>query len=270
MATIKLGELLIKANVLQESQLKSALAEQQKWGGKLGEILVRMSLVTEDILVRALSKQMAIPAAPLDSIQGIPPHVKAKVPASTARDYFALPIQLRDEGKTLVVAMADPQNVEQIDSLRAVSKCRIVPQLAGRTALARAVARFYEGEADLSDFEGSFKVVDSQGRTVVKSLKELERQGAGPGAAPPPAAAPPRPAPPVAVSPTTAPRPGPPVASAPPPAAPSGAGGGSPSEMLKQLEDVQRKEVAAIKAMVELLIERGVFTREEYLAKVKR
>jgi len=40
--------------------------------------------------------------------------------------------------------------------------------------------------------------------------------------------------------------------------------------MLRTLEDVQRREVAAIKAMVELLIEKGVFSREEYLAKVKR
>ena len=46
MANIKLGDLLVKANVLNESQLKSALAEQQKWGGKLGEILVSRVTVT--------------------------------------------------------------------------------------------------------------------------------------------------------------------------------------------------------------------------------
>jgi hypothetical protein len=51
---------------------------------------------------------------------------------------------------------------------------------------------------------------------------------------------------------------------------PAGAGGGNPSELLKAVEEVQRKEVAALKAMVELLIEKGVFSREEYLAKVKR
>ncbi|MFP2913622.1 hypothetical protein ACLESD_53275, partial [Pyxidicoccus sp. 3LFB2] len=45
---------------------------------------------------------------------------------------------------------------------------------------------------------------------------------------------------------------------------------GSPAELLRSVEDVQRKEVAALKAMVELLIEKGVFSREEYLAKVKR
>lgn len=41
-------------------------------------------------------------------------------------------------------------------------------------------------------------------------------------------------------------------------------------DLVKGLEEVQRKEVVALKAMVELLIEKRVFTRDEYLAKVKR
>jgi hypothetical protein len=273
MATIKLGELLIKANVLQESQLKAALAEQQKWGGKLGEILVRMSLVTEEILVKALSKQLGVQAAPLDSIQGIAPHVKSKVPRDMARDLGVIPLQLREEGKALLVAMVDPQNVQQLDTLRAITKLRILPQLVGRTALARAFARFYEGEADLSDFEGSFKVVDAQGRTVVKSLKELEEKRAEDPFQSAPA---PPPGPPPAPIPAAFTRPGPPVGATPGVAAPRGSSGmqpalgGSTSDMLRSIEDVQRREVAALKAMVELLIEKGVFSREEYLAKVKR
>ena len=250
MAQIKLGELLIKANVLQESQLKAALAEQAKWGGKLGEILVRMNLVSEDILVRALSKQLAIPAVNLDAVKEIPPHVLNKVPLQTARDFAVLPLQLRDDSKTLVVAIADPLNVRQLDELRAVTKCRIVPNVAGRTAIARAMARFYEDQGELADADTNFKVVDAQGRTVVKNLKDVA-----------PAAAAPAPAP------TPAPAPMPPAASR---ETPSVRGGGSPVDLLRSVEEVQRKEVAALKAMVELLIEKGVFTRDEYLAKVKR
>lgn len=252
MAQIKLGELLIKANVLQEGQLKAALAEQAKWGGKLGEILVRMNLVSEDILVRALSKQLAIPAVNLDALKDIPKHVLNRVPVQTARDFALLPMQLRDDGKTLVVAIADPLNVRQLDELRAITKCRIVPNVAGRTAIARAMARFYEESGELEDADTNFKVVDSHGRTVVRSMKE-------PAAAPAPAPAP-APPPPAAV---------PPMASRS--NVPSvGGGGGSPVELLRSVEEVQRKEVAALKAMVELLIEKGVFSREEYLAKVKR
>jgi hypothetical protein len=249
MAQIKLGELLIKANVLQESQLKAALAEQAKWGGKLGEILVRMSLVSEDILVRALSKQLNIPAVNLDAVQNLPAHVRAKIPAQTARDFAVLPLQLRDDGKTLVVAVADPLNVRHLDELRAITKCRIVPNVAGRTSIARAYGRLYDGAAELGEADTNFKVLDAQGRTVVKDMRP---EGAAQQGVPRPApAAPARPS------------------SGAIPSVRSGAAG-NPSELLKTVEEVQRKEVAALKAMVELLIEKGVFTREEYLAKVKR
>ena len=259
MAQIKLGELLIKANVLQESQLKAALAEQAKWGGKLGEILVRMNLVSEDILVRALSKQLAIPAVNLDAVKEIPPHVLNRVPVQTARDFSVLPLQMRDDGKTLVVAIADPLNVRQLDELRGVTKCRIVPNVAGRTAIARAMARFYEETAELGEADTNFKVVDSQGRTVVKHMSDV------PGAAAAAAAAAPPPPPPAPAT-TAAPR------GALSREIPTARGGvnASPVELLRSVEEVQRKEVAALKAMVELLIEKGVFSREEYLAKVKR
>jgi hypothetical protein len=250
MAQIKLGELLIKANVLQESQLKAALSEQAKWGGKLGEILVRMSMVSEDILVRALSKQLNIPAVNLDAVQSLPAHVRAKIPAQTARDFAVLPLQLRDDGKTLVVAVADPLNVRHLDELRAITKCRIVPNVAGRTSIARAYARLYDGAAELGEADTNFKVLDAQGRTVVKDMRP---DGAGAQQAAP------RPAAPAA--------PARPSSGAIPSVRP---GAGNPSELLKTVEEVQRKEVAALKAMVELLIEKGVFTREEYLAKVKR
>lgn len=255
MASIRLGDLLVKAKVITESQLKAALGEQQRWGGKLGEILVRMNILSEDMLVKALSKQLAMPAVNLETVQGIPPHVRSKVPADVARDLVALPLQLRDEGKTLLVAMAEPQNIKQLDTLRSVSRCRIVPQLAGRQAIARAFTRFYEGEAEVSsDVEGSFKMIDAQGNTVIKSTEEIAKR---------------REAERRATNPQT------PVAAAKPRAVslaelPASLTGRSPSELLRAIEDAQRKEVAALKGMVELLIEKGVFTREEYLAKVRR
>ncbi|GMU61109.1 MAG: hypothetical protein AMXMBFR34_28720 [Myxococcaceae bacterium] len=254
MPSIRLGDLLVKARVITESQLKAALNEQQRWGGKLGEILVRMNILTEEMLVKALSKQLNVPAVNLETVQGIAPHVRSRVPADVARDLVALPLQLREEGKTLVVAMAEPQNIKHLDTLRSVSRCKIIPQLAGRQTIARAFSRFYEGEAEVEgDVESSFKLVDAQGNTVIKSAEDLakkrdaERRAsvANLPAAPPPQRVPPVPE-------------------------PSALTGRSPSEMLRAIEDAQRKEVAALKGMVELLIEKGVFTREEYLAKVRR
>ncbi|MCA2980621.1 MAG: general secretion pathway protein GspE [Myxococcaceae bacterium] len=251
MPSIRLGDLLVKANVVSESQLKTALGEQQKWGGRLGEILVRMNLVTEDMLVRALSKQLNVPSVNLEAVREVPAKVRARVPVDIARDLNALPLQLRDDDQTLVVAMTDPQQPRHLELLRTVSRCRVVPQLAGRQALARAFTRIYDDRADLGeDVEGSFKLVDAQGHTIVKNAAELERRrSTGPAA---------------------------PDARAPPPASAEGAVGAAlppgraPGELLKALEAAQQREVSALKAMVELLIAKGVFTREEYLAKVRR
>ena len=247
MAQIKLGELLVRANVLQESQLQTALAEQQRWGGKLGEILVRMGLLSEDLLIKALSKQLNLPIANLDAIQGLPPQVKQRIPPATVRDMGVMPLMLKDEGRTLVVVMADPLNVQMQDDLRALTRCRIQVQLAGRTALQRAYARFYgTGANALSPSDGDFKVMDAQGRTLVKVDKEVQqvqRAAAQREQNAPPAVR----------------RMTPPVAPAP-----------SPADLLLLVEETQRKEVAALKAMVELMIEKGVFTRDEYLSKVKR
>jgi len=246
---IKLGELLVRANVVTDGQLKAALSEQQKWGGKLGEILVRMSFCTEDIIVKALSKQMAIPRADLETVLAPPESVLRKVPVEMSRDLNVVPLQLKDDGKTLVVAIADPANIGFLDTLRARTGCKIVAMIAGTTALNKARGRFYYGEEELDPgAEPGFKLTDSQGRTLVKDISNLK---------PPPGRTP---APPVAAAPPPPARPAPPTS---PPAQ-------SPAELLSAIEAVQRKEVSALKAMVELLIEKGVFTREEYLARVKR
>ncbi len=256
MVPIRLGDLLVKAKVINESQLQAALIEQQKWGGKLGELLVRMNFLTEDMLVKALSKQTSVPAVNLEAIVAIPPQVRSKIPMDVARDLVALPLQLRDDGKTLVVAMAEPQNIKQLDTLRAVSRCRISPQFAGRQAIARAFGRFYESKpSSEGDVESSFRLINAQGLTLVKpteNIKPGDRYPFTPGTPPV------RSSPPVGRAPLPQAEPVELFSSKP------------PSEMVRAIEEAQRKEVNALKAMVELLIEKRVFTREEYLAKVKR
>ena len=264
--TIKLGALLVKTNLLTETQLAGALAEQKRWGGKLGEILVRMNVITEDLLVRALAKQLNIPAANVDGVKSIEPHVLAKIPPDVARDLTVLPLQLLEEGKTLVVAMSEPQNLAHIDTLRSITRCKIIAQIAGSSAISRAFARLFDTSADVSDGDGPYKFVDAQGNTMLKSIDEV--MASKPAAA---AAAPSRPAPPPPAN------EGPPVTTRHVMPRPSAsdvpaprAGGLSPSEQLAQMEESHRKEVAALKAMIELLIEKGFFSRDEYLAKVRK
>ena len=89
---IKIGDLLVKAGVITELQLKAALSEQQQWGGKLGDILVRMEFLTEEVLVRALSKQTGIARADLtgEGDKG----ALSVVSADTAEEFGVVPVGL--------------------------------------------------------------------------------------------------------------------------------------------------------------------------------
>jgi hypothetical protein len=232
---IRIGDLLVKAGVITELQLKAALAEQQQWGGKLGDILVRMEFLTEEVLVRALSKQTGIARADLNG-EG-DKNALALVPADTAEEFGLVPLGLKDQGRILLVAMSDPLNISATDHLVSLTGGKkIEPQLAGASAIRNAISRWYRGEELLRDeVTGGMNIVNNAGNTVVG----IESRKGGKGRA---KAA---------------------EATAPPPRA-------SAAEVLRGVEETQRRSVAALKAMVELLIEKGVFSRDEYLARVKR
>ncbi|MGE5049254.1 MAG: hypothetical protein ACM3PC_11830 [Deltaproteobacteria bacterium] len=237
---IKIGDLLVKAGVITELQLKAALAEQQQWGGKLGDILVRMEFLTEEVLVRALSKQTGVPRADLTG-EG-DKNALALVPADTAEEYGLVPMALKDQGRTIVVAMSDPLNISATDHLISLTGGKKVEtQLAGASAIRNAISRWYRGEELLGETgeHHSMRIVDNSGHSVV----------------------------------TTDPRKAPraqPQKPVPPAHPPNGATRQSAAEVLRGMEETQRRSVAALKAMVELLIEKGVFSRDEYLARVKR
>jgi hypothetical protein len=241
---IKIGDLLVKAGVITELQLKAALAEQSQWGGKLGDILVRMAFLTEEILVRALSKQTGIPRADLTGDGDR--DALALVPADVAEEFGVVPIALKEEGRVVVVAMSDPLNISVSDHLRSLTGAkRIDAQIAGNSAIRAVISRWYRGEELLREDveQSSIKIVDNSGQSVVTLDERKSARKAG----------------------------------SPPPqdhASPGPVAGNGKSRqgagVLRGVEETQRRSVAALKAMVELLIEKGVFSRDEYLARVKR
>src|SRR5256886_15530824 len=116
---IRIGDLLVKAGVITELQLKAALSEQQQWGGKLGDILVRMEFLTEEVLVRALSKQTGIPRADLTG-EGDQSALQL-IPADVAEEFGLVPLALKEDGRVLLVAMSDPLNISVTDHLRSLT-----------------------------------------------------------------------------------------------------------------------------------------------------
>jgi type IV pilus assembly protein PilB len=142
----KIGEILIEAGLIDQSGLRSALAEQQRWGGPLGRIMIDLRLVSEVNLVNALSKQLHVPTVDLDKVSPTA-EVLALIPAEFAVDNVLLPF--KREGKFLDVALSDPANLGIVDELRIRTQLNIRSHLAGPKALERALARFYHRGAGM-------------------------------------------------------------------------------------------------------------------------
>jgi len=136
-----LGQLLVGADVITPQQLDLALAEGSQKGLRLGEALVEMGMVQEEAILPFIEGHLSVPATRLrDGI--IDPIAIRLIPRRIAErlDVLAL-FKVRD---SLCVAMADPQNLEQVDELERITHLRVRPVFAFRSSIQRALPRCYD------------------------------------------------------------------------------------------------------------------------------
>src|SRR5881275_941152 len=60
--SVRLGELLTKASLISQDQLKDALKHQKESGNKLGETLIKLGFVSEEDITECLSQQFGVPS----------------------------------------------------------------------------------------------------------------------------------------------------------------------------------------------------------------
>lgn len=149
---VKLGEILIKSGLIDELQLRSALAYQKKWGGKLGKTLLELGFITEEQLLKALANQMKIPAVDLKRFKVQTTSLKL-VPYKTAVRLRVFPLGVKEEGggKVLYLAMADPTDNEAISEVEFITKMKVKPVIATDSSIERAIKFYYEGDKTAFD-----------------------------------------------------------------------------------------------------------------------
>jgi type IV pilus assembly protein PilB len=139
--TRRLGDLLVAEGLINEAQLKQALAEQKGKTEKLGSILARLGFITEEQLIGFLSRQYGIPSITLNNVD-VDAETLRLVPAPIARKYEVLPV--KRIGGTLTLAMADPTNVFALDDVAFMTSLQILPVVAPQAAIRKAIDKAYE------------------------------------------------------------------------------------------------------------------------------
>jgi type IV pilus assembly protein PilB len=137
---VKLGELLLKENMVTPQQLQEALNHQKMGGGKLGKAFVALGFVKDEEITSLLSRQYGVPSINLDHFEVDPAIIKI-IPAETARKYQVLP--LSRSGAVLTIAMADPTNVFAMDDIKFMTGYNVEPVVASESAIEDAIERYY-------------------------------------------------------------------------------------------------------------------------------
>lgn len=136
----RLGEILIDAGVLAESDLKRAMSLQEESGERLGTILVSQGLVNEDVMLSALETQLGIPRVHLARYI-ISPEVAQLVPEMFARANRVFPIEKTEDYLTL--AMADPLDVFAMDDVRIMTGLEVEPVIASDIEIQAAINEYF-------------------------------------------------------------------------------------------------------------------------------
>ncbi len=135
-----LGEMLVAGGLIKDDQLKRALEEQRKKGGKIGEILVDLGFINEHNLATFLGRQFHLPFVEIDK-QLMDPETLTLIPADLARRLTAIPLY-RDKD-AVVVAMSDPLNIFGLDDIKKAAGREIKQVVATRSDIQRAIDRHY-------------------------------------------------------------------------------------------------------------------------------
>ncbi|MGH7529005.1 MAG: type IV-A pilus assembly ATPase PilB [Gemmatimonadales bacterium] len=154
----KLGDILVREGLISLDQLKRALQEQKASGMRLGYTLVKLGFIEETEVTKMLARQYRMPAVDLSRFE-VDPKILKLLPPDIASRHTVLP--LKREGRTLTVAIADPNNVAAIEDIKFITRCDVFPVIAGEYTLRNAIDRYYQQS-------------DAQLQTLLKSVEQAE------------------------------------------------------------------------------------------------
>jgi len=177
----RIGEILIKSGILTQTQLDEALSRQRSEGGKLGQVLVRSLVLTEEDIARSLADQKGYPFINLTAYK-VDRSAAALVPERIARKRLVVPVGI-DDG-ALVLAMADPLDVEAIDDVHLQTRMGVRPVVATATQIQYAIEKYVASADAVQDILlAEQEAVDEEVLTgdedvpIVRLVNQLIREG---------------------------------------------------------------------------------------------
>src|SRR5690242_10097762 len=169
----RLGELLVRENLISVQQLRKAQEEQQKSGSRIGTALIKSGAIEESKLTDFLSKQYGVPAINLRDFD-IDLEIIKLVPKEVAEKHLVIPVNRA--GPSLIVAMCDPSNIYAVDDLKFLTGYNIESVVASEVSIREAIERYYaEKGPSLEDLVGQVADDIEVAKEEDENIEEMAR-----------------------------------------------------------------------------------------------
>ncbi len=149
----RVGEMLLRANMIDPDQLQKAVDSVRDEGGRIYSALVKLEFLAEEDLVEFLARHMGLPTVSLEEIDVDPDAVKL-ISADTAQKYMAVPYEQVDS--SLRVAMVDPTDLNAIDDIKFMTQLSVEVSIAPESEIKRALDKFYDTGEEMGDMLDGF------------------------------------------------------------------------------------------------------------------
>ncbi len=174
MSNNRLGELLVREKLISLQQLRQAQEEQNRSGQALGYTLQKLGFLSDSEITNFLSQQYRVPTINLEEYE-IDADILKLVQKEQCERHKVLPVSRA--GSSLVVAMADPTNLNAIDDLKFLTGFNVEPVIASEAAILAAIERYYNVGPSYEEVMAGFdeNEIEVKGDDEDLNLMELEK-----------------------------------------------------------------------------------------------
>lgn len=142
-------QILLDAGLIDSLQLSAARKRMRRAGGTLPGSLVRMGLVPESRVMHLLSRGYSLGVADRDRLRAPQPAALEKLDFEDAWEHRVLPLRLEERGGQVLleVALADPESTDKLARRPELKNVEFLRLVAGERELERAIEAAYDRKA---------------------------------------------------------------------------------------------------------------------------
>ena len=137
---VAIGDLLVRAGIVDASGLARAREVQQNQPGSLGKALASLGLASEEATASAIAEELQLDLLGT-ALPDVPVDVAVLLPADFCRKRIVAPISI--QGNTIRLAMTDPLDFSTIQDVEFRSNKRVVAVVAGESNLETFISQVY-------------------------------------------------------------------------------------------------------------------------------